>query len=102
MPSSKGKPRPDRKRGRPVDPARRRYCHFCKDKVVLVDYKDLDALRRCISERGKIKSRRVTGTCRRHQRQVAVAVKRAREMALLPYATIGRELREGGGRGRRR
>ena len=102
MPSSKSKPRPDRKRGRPLDPSRRRYCHSCKDKIVGVDYKDLDALRRCVSERGKIKSRRVTGTCRRHQRQVAVAVKRAREMALLPYATVGRDLREGGGRGRRR
>jgi small subunit ribosomal protein S18 len=102
VPSSKGKPRPDRKRGRPFDPTRRRYCHFCKDKVVEVDYKDLVTLRRCISERGKIKAPRVTGTCRRHQRQVAVAVKRAREMALLPYATVGRDLAGGGGRGPRR
>ena len=101
MPSSKGKPRPDRKRGRPLDPTRRRYCHFCKDKVVGVDYKDLDALRRCISERGKIKSRRVTGTCRRHQRQVAVAVKRAREMALLPYVAEGSDDSAGGRGGRR-
>jgi len=69
---------------------------------VAVDYKDTVALRRCISERGKIKSRRVTGTCRRHQRQVALAVKRAREMALLPYAITGRELGREGGRGSRR
>ena len=102
MSSSRGKPRPDRKKGRPVDPSRRRYCHFCKDKVVVVDYKDTVALRRSISDRGKIKSRRVTGTCRRHQRQVAVAVKRAREMALLPYATAGRDLGREGGRGSRR
>jgi small subunit ribosomal protein S18 len=53
--------------------------------VEQVDYKDLSALRRFISERGKIRSRRITGACRRHQNQVARAVKRARELALLPY-----------------
>ena len=52
---------------------------------VWVDYKDVNVLRRYVSERGKIRNRRITGACRRHQRQVAVAVKRAREMALLPY-----------------
>ena len=52
-----------------------------------VDYKNANQLRRFVSEKGKIRSRRITGTCRRHQRQVALAVKRAREMALLPYAT---------------
>jgi small subunit ribosomal protein S18 len=84
MPQSKSKPRSPKK-GRPIDPARRRYCYFCKEKVDQVDYKDLTALRRFVSERGKIKTRRVSGACRRHQRQVAVAIKRAREMALLPY-----------------
>ena len=64
--------------------ARRRYCHFCQENIDEVDFKDLAALRRTVSERGEIRSRRVTGTCRRHQVQVAVAVKRAREMALLP------------------
>ncbi len=64
---------------------RRRYCYFCKDKVEEIDYKNYNQLRRYISDRGKIRSRRVTGTCRRHQRQLAIAVKRAREMALLPY-----------------
>jgi small subunit ribosomal protein S18 len=54
-----------------------------------VDYKDLSALRRFISERGKIRSRRITGACRRHQAQVARAVKRARELALLPYVAEG-------------
>jgi len=50
-----------------------------------VDYKNVNHLRRYVSEKGKIRNRRITGACRRHQRQVAVAVKRAREMALLPY-----------------
>lgn len=64
---------------------RRKYCYFCKDKVVEIDYKNYNQLRRYVSDRGKIRSRRVTGTCRRHQRQLAIAVKRAREVALLPY-----------------
>ena len=64
---------------------RRRNCHFCRDKVEEVDYKNLNQLRRYISEKGKIRSRRITGACRRHQNQLSVAVKRAREMALLPY-----------------
>ncbi len=66
-------------------PIRRKSCYFCKDKVDQVDYKNINQLRRYISEKGKIRSRRITGACRRHQEQVAVAVKRAREMALLPY-----------------
>jgi small subunit ribosomal protein S18 len=67
--------------------ARRRYCTFCKEKIDEVDYKNLSALRRFMSEKGKIRSRRITGTCVHHQRQVAVAVKRAREMALIPYVS---------------
>jgi small subunit ribosomal protein S18 len=99
MPKSKAKPRAPKK-GRPVDPARRRYCSFCKAKVDEVDYKDVTALRRFVTERGKIKTRRVSGACRRHQRQVAAAIKRAREMALLPYiATVaGGDDRRGGRR----
>jgi small subunit ribosomal protein S18 len=62
-----------------------------------VDYKDIASLRRFISERGKIRSRRITGACRRHQNQVARAVKRARELALLPY--VGEGGSERGGRG---
>ena len=65
--------------------ARKRNCMFCRDKIEDVDYKDLNQLRRFISEKGKIRSRRITGACRRHQNQVSIAVKRAREMALLPY-----------------
>jgi len=60
-------------------------CRFCQDKVVKIDYKDERRLSRFVTEQGKIIPRRVTGTCARHQRQLAVAVKRARQIALLPY-----------------
>ena len=95
MPKARAKPRSPRK-GRPLDLSRRRYCSLCREKVEEVDYKDVKMLRRFVSERGKIKTRRVTGTCRRHQRQLAVAIKRAREMALLPYTAVpsgGEEVR---------
>ena len=85
-PSSAG-PRKDRKG---VD-RRRRSCFFCKEKIAAVDYKNITQLRRFISERGKIKGRGYTGTCRKHQKQVAVSIKRAREMALLPYVGDSRE-----------
>ena len=75
------------RRGPQTGPIKRRSCQFCRDKVDEVDYKNVNQLRRFVSEKGKIRSRRITGACRRHQRQVALAVKRAREMALLPYAT---------------
>jgi small subunit ribosomal protein S18 len=75
-------------RGKPsTAPTRRKSGYFCKDKVDEIDYKNVNQLRRYMSEKGKIRSRRITGACRRHQRQVAVAIKRAREMALLPYVT---------------
>jgi small subunit ribosomal protein S18 len=77
----RGRKRP----GAPTGPQRRKSCQFCKAKLDDVDYKDVNLLRRYISEKGKIRSRRITGACRRHQNQVARAVKRAREMALLPY-----------------
>ena len=66
---------------------RRKPCAFCRDKVEFVDYKDIGTLRKYISDRGKIRSRRITGACRRHQNQIARAVKRARELALLPYVS---------------
>jgi small subunit ribosomal protein S18 len=82
MPTKK----PPRRRMSPTTaPGRRKSCHFCRDKVDEIDYKNIAQLRRYISEKGKIRSRRITGACRRHQLQVAGAVKRAREMALLPY-----------------
>ena len=79
-------------RKRPVAPGsgKRKSCYFCKEKIDEVDYKNYNQLRRYVSEKGKIRSRRITGACRRHQRQVAVAIKRAREMALLPYVSDGR------------
>ena len=64
---------------------RRKVCAFCVDKVQKIDYKDTAKLRRYISERGKILPRRTTGTCAEHQRQLTVAIKRARQIALLPY-----------------
>lgn len=66
----------------------KKVCVFCADKVECVDYKDVARLRKfCVSERGKILPRRMTGTCAMHQRQVTVAVKRARQLALLPYVS---------------
>jgi small subunit ribosomal protein S18 len=66
---------------------KKKYCQFCADKVSYVDYKDVALLRKFVSERGKIRARRVTGNCSQHQRLVASAVKNAREMALLPYSS---------------
>ena len=65
---------------------RRKVCSFCVDKVEYIDYKDINKLRKFVSERGKILPRRITGTCSRHQRQLAVEIKRARIMALLPFS----------------
>ena len=65
---------------------KKKFCVFCQNKVDHVDYKDVAALRKFISDRGKIRARRVTGNCTQHQRDVASAVKNAREMALLPYS----------------
>jgi small subunit ribosomal protein S18 len=76
-----------RRRPATAAPTRRKPCYFCKEKVDEIDYKNYNQLRRYVSEKGKIRSRRITGACRRHQNQVATAVKRAREMALLPYVT---------------
>jgi small subunit ribosomal protein S18 len=64
---------------------RRKVCQFCVDKIKEVDYKDLPRLRRFLSERGKIEPRRKTGTCAAHQRSLNVALKRARQLALLPF-----------------
>jgi small subunit ribosomal protein S18 len=64
---------------------KKKVCIFCKDKATWVDYKDVNLLRRFMSDRGKIRARRVTGNCSQHQRDVQVAIKTARELALLPY-----------------
>ena len=65
---------------------RRRVCAFCADKNKKIDYKDVNLLKRYVSDRGKILPRRATGTCSKHQRAVTQAVKRARQIALLPYS----------------
>ena len=74
-----------RDRGKPASGGRRKPCQFCRDKIDVVDYKDVGGLRRAMSEKGKIRSARITGSCRRHQKQLALAIKRARELGLLPY-----------------
>ncbi|MGI5970955.1 MAG: 30S ribosomal protein S18 [Oscillospiraceae bacterium] len=66
---------------------RKKVCSFCVDKVESIDYKDVAKLRRYMSERSKILPRRTTGTCANHQRQLTEAIKRARQIALLPYVT---------------
>ena len=78
---------------RPERPARvgrkgrRKVCSFCVDKIDTIDYKDVARLRRFVSERAKILPRRVTGTCARHQRELTVAIKRARQIALMPFVS---------------
>ena len=66
--------------------ARPKICQFCADKNVVIDYKQVDLLRRYVSEDGKMRPRRQTGTCARHQRRLAEAIKRARHLALLPFS----------------
>ncbi len=100
----------DRDRGKkrtPIRDTNRRgkpkVCIFCRDHITFVDYKDVNLLRRFISDRAKIKARRTTGTCVQHQRDVAVAIKTSRELALIPYTqrTVSDKAggREGRGRG---
>jgi small subunit ribosomal protein S18 len=64
---------------------RRKVCRFCADSSMVIDYKDSKTLKHFISERGKIIPRRITGNCAKHQRELTVAIKRARQIALLPY-----------------
>ena len=66
--------------------SRRRVCRFCTDKELVIDYKDPKTLRNFVTERGKIIPKRIYGTCARHQRQLTEAIKRARQLALLPYS----------------
>ena len=88
-PPNRRKGPPKRTDQRPARAQRRgkpKFCVFCAQKVEWVDYKDVNTLRRFLSERGKIRSRENTGTCKQHQGEVATAIKTARELALLPYA----------------
>jgi len=83
----RGNKRGQRRRRPAVDSRRKKkVCYFCKEGIDHVDYKDVAVLRKYMSDRGKIRARRVTGSCAKHQRDVAIGIKNAREMALLPYA----------------
>lgn len=98
-----GPPRGERKGKDAGKKFKKKVCVFCKENVDWIDYKDVNLLRRYISDRAKIRARRVSGNCAQHQRDVAVAIKTARELALLPYATRVTSSRgggRGGGRGR--
>jgi ribosomal protein S18 len=100
-----------KKKSKPVDSksrirrGRAKVCMFCAERAEWVDYKDLTVLRRFINDRGRIKTRGATGACAQHQRDVAVAIKTAREMMLLPYVVRTQSPdkgdRRGGGRGPR-
>lgn len=67
--------------------AKKKVCGFCIDKVTDIDYKEISKIRKYVSERGKILPRRISGNCAKHQRQLTVAIKRARHIALLPYTS---------------
>jgi small subunit ribosomal protein S18 len=69
---------------------KKKACAFCKEQDAPIDYKDTATLRKFVSDRGKIRARRVTGNCVQHQRDIAMAVKNSREVALMPYASSGR------------
>ena len=79
--------RPERDNRRGGRKSHKKVCAFCVDKIEAIDYKDISRLRRFVSERAKILPRRVTGTCARHQRELTVAIKRARYLALIPYTS---------------
>lgn len=66
---------------------RKKVCQFCVEQVKVVDYKEFSVLQRYLSDRGRILPRRMTGNCARHQRQMTLAIKRARQVALMPYTT---------------
>jgi ribosomal protein S18 len=85
MKSSGRKPARESKAAGYQKKQKRKYCFFCKEKIERIDYKDVTLLRRFLSERGKIRPRRVTGTCAQHQAELGKAIKNAREVALLPY-----------------
>ena len=82
---SRNRPQGVRRRGRPRFFSKRRVCSFCVDHVDYIDYKDLPRLRRYISDRARIEPNRKSGTCAKHQRVLATAIKRARHIALLPF-----------------
>lgn len=86
--SSKNQSSRRRRSDAPNRRGKKKVCQFCQEKATHVDYKDAALLRKFMSDRAKIRARRVTGNCPRHQREVALAIRNAREMALLPYVTV--------------
>jgi small subunit ribosomal protein S18 len=74
----------------PLRKPKKKVCQFCKKDAPTIDYKDTNLLRKFVSDRGKIRARRVTGNCTQHQRDIAMAVKNSREMALMPYSSTTR------------
>jgi small subunit ribosomal protein S18 len=100
---STASPRSERKGKDNGKKIKKKVCVFCKEGVDFIDYKDVNLLRRFMSDRAKIRARRVSGNCAQHQRDIALAIKTSRELALLPYATRVTSSRgggRGGGRGR--
>ena len=90
MSNERGGQRPSRgggSSGRRTGFRRPRVCRFCVDKIDYIDYKDVRQLMMAIPERGKIQPRRISGTCAKHQRKLTTAIKRARQLALIPYVT---------------
>jgi len=75
------------KGGRPMKRTRKKVCQFCVDRAEFIDYKDVAKLKKCMTERSKILPRRVTGACAYHQRELTVAIKKARQIALIPYVS---------------
>ena len=79
--------RNDKRKGGNRKRTKRKVCAFCMDKATSIDYKDINKLRKYVTEKGKILPRRISGTCAKHQRQLTDAIKRSRNIALLPFTT---------------
>jgi small subunit ribosomal protein S18 len=77
----------DKKGGMKMRRAKKKICSFCMDKSEFIDYKDINKLRKYVTERGKILPRRISGNCAKHQRELTICIKRARNIALLPFTT---------------
>ena len=85
QPEQAAEVRSERPAQRPFNRRRKKVCTFCADKIDHIDYKDINRLKKCVSDRAKILPRRISGACAKHQRQLTIAIKRARHVALMPY-----------------
>jgi len=88
-----GSSRPQQPFNKRFKPFKKKYCKFCSEGVVWIDYKNVDKLEQFVTERGKIVSAKITGACAKHQRQLATAIKVLRNLALLPYTTVHYKLK---------